>query len=270
MAALAFLALSSWPLSATPQHPLSGRITLTGSSTVAPLVSEIAKRFEKLHPMVRVDVQTGGSSRGITDALRGTATIGMSSRALKLSEAETLRQHIIARDGVALLVHASNPIDNLTDAQVLAIYKGEIKSWSKVGGLDAAITVINRAGGRAELEQFTEYFNVKSADLTASIVSGENQHGIKSVAGDPNAIVYMSVGASERAIAGGEKIKILRWNGIEASSKTVANGTLPLNRPLILVTRPDVTNPVADAFVTFARSGAVHDLVVQFSYVPVD
>jgi phosphate transport system substrate-binding protein len=256
MAALAFLALSSWPLSATPQHPLSGRITLTGSSTVAPLVSEIAKRFEKLHPMVRVDVQTGGSSRGITDAMRGTATIGMSSRALKPAEAATLRQHIIAGDGIAMLVHASNPIDNLTDAQVLAIYKGEIKSWSKVGGLDAAITVINRAGGRSELELFTEYFNVKSADLTASIVSGENQHGIKSVAGDPNAIVYMSVGASERAIAGGEKIKILRWNGIEASSKTVANGTLPLNRPLIPPGSASATEFVTSGRVTTRHSTA--------------
>src|SRR5262249_49715812 len=145
----------------------------------------------------------------------------------------------------------------------------EIKRWSELGGPDTEITVINRAGGRSELELITEYFSVKAADLKASIVSGENQHGIKSVAGDPNAIVYMSVGAAEHAIAGGEKIKLLRWNGIEAPSKTVANGTFPVIRPLILVTRKGI-NPLADTFVVFARSSAVRDLVVQFSYVPVD
>ena len=106
------------PLVALAQQPLSGRITLTGSSTVAPLISEVAKRFEKLHPAVRVDVQTGGSSRGIIDAMRGTATIGMSSRTLKPVEVEKVREHIIARDGIAILVHASNAIANLTDAQV--------------------------------------------------------------------------------------------------------------------------------------------------------
>jgi phosphate transport system substrate-binding protein len=266
---LAALAIASSALTVQAQQ-LSGRLTLTGSSTVAPLVSEIGKRFEKLHPAVRIDVQTGGSSRGITDAMRGTASIGMSSRALKPAEAEKVRQHIIARDGISMLVHASNPVSNLTDAQVLAIYKGDTKSWKDVGGRDAQITVINRAGGRAELEQFTEYFNVKAPDLRASIVSGENQHGIKSVAGDPNAIIYMSVGASERAVVGGETIKILRWNGIEASSKTVADGTLPMNRPLILVTRPDAPNPLADAFIAYARSKAVHDLVEQLSYVPIN
>src|SRR5262249_53627349 len=183
-------ALSARPLSAIAKEPLLGRMVMTGSSTVAPLVSEIAKRFEKLHPGARVDVQTGGSSRGITDTERGSATIGMSSRTLKPAEAEKLDEHIIARDGVAMLVHASNPVANLTDAQVLAIYKGEIKRWSELGGPDTEITVINRAGGRSELELITEYFGVKAAELKASIVSGENQHGIKSVAGDPNAIVY--------------------------------------------------------------------------------
>jgi phosphate transport system substrate-binding protein len=64
---------------------------LTGASMVAPLVSEIAKRFEKLHPMVRVHVQTGGSSRGKIDAIRGTAAIGMSSRALNSMRRITMR-----------------------------------------------------------------------------------------------------------------------------------------------------------------------------------
>jgi phosphate transport system substrate-binding protein len=257
---------------ATPGHAqeaLSGKLTITGSSTVAPLVSEIAKRFEQLHEGVRIDVQTGGSSRGITDATRGTADIGMSSRALKDSEKTNITPHTIARDGVAILVHASNPISDLDEAQILAIYKGETKNWREVGGEDAAITVINRADGRSELELFTEHFKVAASDLKASLISGENQHGIKSVASDPNAIIYMSVGASERAVANGEAVKLLKWNGIEATSATVASGKLPMHRPLILVTRTD-PSPVVSAFITYARSVEVHDLVKQLSYVPVE
>jgi len=80
----------------TAPDALSGKLSLTGSSTVAPLAGEIAKRFEELHPDARVDVQTGGSSRGIADARRGTADIGMASRALKPDESEILEDLIVA------------------------------------------------------------------------------------------------------------------------------------------------------------------------------
>jgi phosphate transport system substrate-binding protein len=62
---------------------LQGKLVITGSTTVAPLAAEIGKRFESEHPAVRVDVQTGGSSRGIADARTGVADIGMASRSLK-------------------------------------------------------------------------------------------------------------------------------------------------------------------------------------------
>ena len=122
------------------------RLTLTGSSTVAPLALEIAKRFEQLHPGTRIDVQSGGSSRGIADALAGRVNIGMASRSLKPEE--TLVAHTIARDGIGMIVHRDNPMVALSDAQIIAIYTGEITSWSGVGGNDQAITVVNKAEGR--------------------------------------------------------------------------------------------------------------------------
>ncbi|MCH9639427.1 MAG: substrate-binding domain-containing protein, partial [Betaproteobacteria bacterium] len=77
----------------------SQRLVLTGSSTVAPLVGEIARQFESLNPGVRIDVQTGGSSRGINDARNGIADIGMVSRALKTNEKDLLA-FTIALDGI--------------------------------------------------------------------------------------------------------------------------------------------------------------------------
>ena len=69
-----------------------GKLTVTGSSTIAPIVAEIAKRFEAKHPGVRVDVQTGGSSRGVQDVASGLADIGMASRELKPEEEEIVRR----------------------------------------------------------------------------------------------------------------------------------------------------------------------------------
>ena len=84
-------------------------ISISGSSTIAPLMTEIGQRFETRHPGVRVDVQSGGTSRGIQDVRGGLAAIGMVSRALNADERD-LTAHAIARDGIAMIVHADNPL----------------------------------------------------------------------------------------------------------------------------------------------------------------
>ena len=245
----------------------SQRLVLTGSSTVAPLVSEIAKEYEARNPGVRVDVQTGGSSRGIADAARGLADVGMSSRDLKDSETSGMDSHLLARDGVAILVHSDNPISNLSDEQVLGIFTGKIRRWSEVGGHDAPITVVNRADGRSEVEVICDHFDIESEKLHADLISGENQHGIKTVSGNQDAVIYMSVGASEYAIQAGEPLKLLQWDGVVASSETVAAGEFPVSRSLILIT-PDNCAGSASDFVDFALSDDMHALIKAQYFVP--
>lgn len=209
-------------------------MVLTGSSTVAPLAAEIGKRFESGHPGVRVDVQTGGSSRGVTDARQGIANIGMVSRALKDDEKD-LKAFSIARDGVGITLHKDNPVNNLSDAQVVEIYTGKVNNWKQVGGLDAPITVINKAEGRSTLELFTNYFKLKNSDIKASVVIGDNEQEVKTLSGNPNAIGYVSIGTAEQAIANKEPIKLLPVGGIAATTANVQNGTFPISRPLNLV-----------------------------------
>src|SRR5215831_16948251 len=156
-AALVFAAAGCKP--ADPE-----KVVLTGSSTIAPLAAELGKKFEAAHPGVRIDVQTGGSSRGIADAKRSLADIGMSSRALKDDEKEGLATHVLALDGVCFLVHKDNPVAELTNAQIVDIFTGKATNWKSVGGKDAPITVINRADGRSELELFTHHFKLKPTD----------------------------------------------------------------------------------------------------------
>jgi len=247
---------------------LAGRLTLTGSSTCGPLVSEIARRFEGLHSGLRIDVQTGGSSRGIADVSTGLADIGMSSRSLSPAESPGRVSHVLARDGVCFLVNASNPVTELSDLELRGIYTGAIESWSEVGGLDLPITVIDRAQGRSELELVTSYLGIQAADIRPDLVAGENQQGIKMVAGDPSAICYMSVGTSELEAERGTPIRLLPLRGVPASAATVASGAFPLARPLLLITTEDPDERIV-AFLDFARSKAVWDLVKEYSFVPV-
>ncbi len=243
------------------------QLVLTGSSTVAPLVLEMAKRFESQHPGVRVDVQTGGSSRGIADAMRGLADIGMASRSLREEEYE-LHAFAIARDGVCVILHRDNPIEALTDAQIVAIYSGEIVNWSDVGGHDAPITVVNKAAGRSTLELFLEYFDLSSTEIRADVVIGDNEQGIKTVAGNSNAIGYVSIGTAEFDASAGIAIKLLPVGTVAASVDNVATGSFPLSRPLNLVTRSE-PNGLAATFIEFARSDSVHDLIREQYFVPI-
>lgn len=249
-------------------------ITLSGSSTIAPLATEIGLRFEELHPGVRVEVQTGGSSRGIADVRAGLVAIGMVSRMLADDEHD-LVPVVIARDGIALIVHADNPITELDTDQVRGIYTGAIESWSDLApnpsGLgpitDDPITVVHKAEGRATLAVFLEAFDLDSETIRPDVVIGDNEQGIKTVASDPNAIGYVSIGAAELNAAAGTPIRLLPFRGVAASRTTLAAGEYPIARPLLLITAAPARGLIAE-YLDFARSPAVADLIEGLSFVP--
>ena len=242
------------------------RVILTGSSTVAPVVSVIGRRFEARHPHVRIEVQTGGSSRGIADARSGAASLGMISRQLAPDELD-LTAFTIARDGIGMIVHADNPVPVLTDDQVAAIYRGETRRWSEVGGPNTEITVVNKAEGRATLEVFKQHFGLESPEIRADVVIGHNEQGVKTVAGNPNAIGYVSIGVAEADIRQGIPIRLVPIGGVEPSTRTVADGTFPISRPLNLVANGEPQGPAAE-LIDFCLSEEVHDLIEAQGFVP--
>ncbi len=240
---------------------------MTGSSTVAPLAAEIAKRYESIHSGVRIDVQTGGSSRGIADTRQGVADIGMVSRALKNNEKE-LQAFPIAKDGISLILNQDNPVQKLTDQQIVGIYTDKINNWKQIGGPDAPITVVNKAEGRSTLELFADHFKLKTQSIKADVVIGDNEQGIKTVAGNPNAIGYVSIGSGEYAATHKTPIKLLPVEGVPASIANVSKGTFPISRPLNLVTKTTPTE-LQKSFIDFARSQQVQDIVKEQYFVPI-
>jgi len=249
------------------RKPQESQLVLTGSSTCAPLVNEIGKRFEKQNPGVRIDVQTGGTSRGISDARSGLADIGMASRNLYDSES-ALHAFPFARDGICIIVHKTNPIAELSDEDVIAIYTGKKTNWNEVGGgRDAPITVVHKSEGRSTLELFLKYFKLDNTNVKPSVVIGDNQQGIKTVAGNPDAIGYVSIGSASYEAEHGVAIKLLPMKGIVPGLGTVRDGSFPLSRTLNLVTREEPSG-LALTFIEFARSAGVHDIIKEQYFVP--
>ena len=243
------------------------KLVLTGSSTIAPVLSDIAKSFEKKNSNFRIDVQTGGSSRGVNDARKKLNDIGMVSRKLKDSEKD-LSVYTIAKDGIALITHSENSISSLTETQVKQIYRGRIKNWKEVGGQDAAIVVVNKAEGRSTLELFLKFFKLKNSEINASVVIGDNEQGIKAVARNPNAIAYVSIGTAEFNQSVGTPIRLLDFKGVKASVKNVENGSYPISRELNLVTK-DKPKSTAKLFIDYVLSKDASSIIREHYFVPV-
>ena len=112
---------------------LSGKVTLAGSTSVSPLMDELAAAYKELNPDVVIEIQQSGSGAGIQSVLEGVCDIGMSSRELKDSEKEAgLTPTVMALDGIAVIVNKDNRIGTLNSEQIQSIYIGETTSWADV------------------------------------------------------------------------------------------------------------------------------------------
>ena len=111
---------------------LSGKITISGSSSVSPLVEKMAEAYKELNPDVEIEHTTTDSTGGMNDAANGVSDIGMASRELKDSEKQQLSGTTIAMDGIAVIVNKANPTENLTVEQIKTIYTGEVTEWEEL------------------------------------------------------------------------------------------------------------------------------------------
>jgi phosphate transport system substrate-binding protein len=253
-------------LAAAPSVRAAETLVLTGSSTIAPLAAEIGKSFEKMHPGTRVDVQTGGTSRGIRDARQGLANIGLVSRSLSESE-QDLKAFPIALDGIAMIVHKSNPVRELTRQQIIDIYTGKITDWSELGAPKGTIVVENKAEGRSTLELFLHYFKLPASDIRAAVIVGDNQEAIKIVAGNPRAIGYVSIGSAVYEAEIGTPIRPLPMDGVPPTIEAVKDLKFPITRELNLVVK-NTPSGATKEFISYAQSDDVRDVVKEYFFVP--
>ncbi|HRT97765.1 MAG TPA: PstS family phosphate ABC transporter substrate-binding protein, partial [Planctomycetota bacterium] len=138
-----------------------GRLVLDGSTTVGPLAKAFAEYYMQQNKGVNISVSESGSGNGAKGIINGTCDIGNMSRAMTDAELKAAEEkgvkpvaHIVAMDGIAIIVHPSNPIKALTLAQVKDIYLGKVKRWSDVGGPPLPIVRVSRDTNSGTYEVF--------------------------------------------------------------------------------------------------------------------
>lgn len=221
-------------------------VIVAGSTSVQPFAEILSEEYTRLHPGVSIDVQGGGSSAGVRAVQTDTAGIGMSSRDLKGDE-KTLWSVEIAKDGLALIVHASNPVSNLSLGQIRDIYAGVITNWSQVGGRPGQIHLFTREEGSGTRDAFTSLVMNKVEITDKALVQDSNGAVRQLVSDDPNAIGYISLGLVNT------QVKALAMGGIAATHDNVANGSYKLARPFLFLSHSAPAGTVK-AFIDFVLS----------------
>jgi phosphate transport system substrate-binding protein len=198
---------------------VSGTLHVGGSTTVLPLAQAAAEQFMAKYPNVKVDVQGTGSSQGITGATDGTLDIGTSSRELTAKETG-LTDYKVCVDAVAIVVHPSNAVSNLTSQQVIDILSGKITNWKDVGGKDAKIQVIGRDEASGTRDYVQKSIIGAAAKFPADALAMPGTGQLKAaVAQTPDAIGYMSAAQVDTTV------KAVKIDGVSPSQSTVDNQT---------------------------------------------
>jgi phosphate transport system substrate-binding protein len=224
-------------------------VNVIGSTSIQPFAELLAEEFQKIDSNESVDVQGGGSTAGIQAIANGIADIGMCSRSLKDEEKIVDTPIEIAKDGLAIVVHKSNPVHNLTLEQVQMLFSGQVQNWRQLGGMDLPVRLIMREEGSGTREAFIKLVMGKTPASRKALVQESNGSVRELVRLDPAAVGYVSAGLV------GAELKALHVEGIEPSAEQVRDGNYKLSRPFLFVIRKGVhLRPEAQKFIDFVLS----------------
>jgi len=222
-------------------------LNVVGSTSIQPFAEMLAQAYKDSHADSYVDVQGIGSAAGLQAAANGLAQIGMCSRALTLDETKEFRAIVIARDGLAIVVHPSNPIEGLSRDQIRRIFAGEIHNWTEVGGPDRPVRPITREEGSGTREAFVKLV-MGNVRIARQALTQESNGAVKElVRNDPAGVGYMSLG-----LVGGE-LRAVDVDGVAPTSANVVAEKYPLVRPFLFVTVGKPSEK-AQAFIDFVLS----------------
>lgn len=236
-------------------------LTLAGSTSIQPFADRWAEVFMEKRPGIGINVQGGGSSAGIQACKSGACQLGMSSRDLKADEKD-LFEIIVARDGMAVIVHPSNPVRGATLAEVKQIFSGDLRNWNTLGGADRQITVVTREEGSGTRGAFQELVMGKTRIFKGAITEDSNGTVREIIAQDPYSIGFISLGLIN------PQVRALELDGAKGDEVNIRNGRYKLVRPFLFLSRGEPTG-LAKEFVDFVLSDEGQSLVKKEGLLPV-
>lgn len=264
----ATLAVAGRPAAA--QADKKAKIVVVGSTTVEPIAASFAEYLMAKRPNLNITVSGVGSSNGAKSLIDGTCDVATMSRFMKPEEFKSAIDkgvipvaHVVAFDGLAVIVHPSNPVKELTLQQVTDIYAGRVDNWREVGGPDMKIVRVGRdtsSGTFETIQTIVMHKENVSKDVETLGSNGAVQQAVSST---PAAVGYVALGFLDG-------VKALLIDGVEPTSRAVVTGAYPIARPLFMWTDgyPKLGSPV-HRYVTLYLTPEGQDIVEDNDSVPV-
>ena len=243
---------------------MSGTVTTDGSTSMEKVIGALGEAFQNENSGVTFTYNPTGSGSGIQAVQEGRCDIGLSSRNLKDEETVGgLTATVLALDGIAVIVHPDNPVSDLDVETIAKLYTGGITNWKDVGGHDAGVVLIGREAGSGTRDGFESITGTaEQCQYRQELTSAGDV--VTAVAQNPDAIGY----ASLSNLSG--SVKALSVEGTAPSEETVKDGSYPIQRPFVLVTKTDAPlSEAAQAFFDFATSPDAAPLIAKAGAVAV-
>lgn len=247
------------------------KIVIDGSTTVGPISKAFADFYKENHSGVNITISESGSGNGVKSLMNNACDIANMSRFMKPAEFKSCVDkgilpvaHVVAFDGLAVVVNPKNPVKALTVSQIADIYTGKISNWKQLGGEDAKIVVVSRDTNSGTYETFNELVLKKAAITKDAEYVGSNGQARTRVNTTKNAIAYVGLGFVD------DTVKPLSVEGILPAAKSVSTGKYPIARPLYMFTNgyPKMGSAVYN-FVTLHLSKEGREIVSDLGYIPV-
>jgi phosphate transport system substrate-binding protein len=237
----------------------------------------------KANQKVNIAVSGPGSGAGIAALIDGTTDICQASRAIKTAEIDQAKakgvtpyEIQVATDALSVVVNPANPVNELTFAQLSAIYTNKITNWKEVGGNDAPIVVLSRDSNSGTfayfLEDVVQMPGLSTADKTLQyggkvLMLPSTEEGISQVAGNANAIFYSGLGYINNTVKTLGIKKTANDAAVKPSVETALNKTYPISRPLFYYTNGTPTG-VIKAYIDYCLSTVGQQEVLTAGFVP--
>ena len=236
---------------------LSGKLSLSGSTSMEKVCEALAETFMEEYPDVTVTVEYTGSGAGIESVTNKMVDIGNSSRSLKDSEKEKgVVENVIAIDGIAVITNNSNEVENLTKEDLIKIYTGEIKNWKELGGKEENIVVLGREAGSGTRGAFEELLGI----VDSCVYAGEldSTGGVKTkVASTEGTIGYVSLDVVD------DTVKALKLDEVEATEANIKAGSYLLSRPFVMATNGEISaqNEIVQTWFDYIKSAEGQEVI---------
>lgn len=255
--------------------PAGISIKIKGSDTVLPLSQKEAETYMKINKDAKITVIGGGSGVGIAALMDGTTDIAMSSRKMKLSEKQKLKEAgksvketVICYDALSVIVNPGNKVSQLTREQIEGIFTGKITNWKEVGGDDLKIVAYSRESSSGTYEFFKESLLENKNYGSAVLLMPATGAIIQSVSQTKGAIGYVGFAYMEKTV---KALKVSYDQGksyVAPTFEGAKSKIYPVSRPLFYYYL-STTEKTVKPFVDYILSAEGQKVVTEVGYIPV-